>query len=332
MNARRYRPGRWMQVVLAIAIALPAATAFAEPFPAGPITVVIPYAEGGPTDKVARPLVREMARILGAEIRLAYRGGEGGTKGPTELLREGGEGGHRLLLHNIGMASAPTLYRQLRFDPTQDFEPLGLVGEAPMLLLGRKGLGLAEGADLPAFIRSRSASLVVAYGGPGGAGQLCGLMIEAALKVRLMWVPYTGTGPALNDLQRGRADLLCDQTTHALKAIESGNAKAYLLTSPSRLALLPDIPTAAEIGLGTVQIGVWHGLYAVRGTPIEALQRLSAALAQAVVSPGYVAAMKQAGVVPAPPEDATPQALRSHLAREIARWRPLIVRAGQYAD
>jgi tripartite-type tricarboxylate transporter receptor subunit TctC len=323
----------WVTLVLALAaLALSAVTAQANDYPVRPITVVIPYAEGGPTDKVARPLVREMARVLGVEIRLAYRGGEGGTKGPTELLREGGDGGYRLLLHNIGMASAPSLYRQLRFDPLGDFEPIGLVGEAPMMLLGRRGLGLEQGGGLGSFVRSGASSLVMAYGGPGGAGQLCGLMLEAALRVRLMWVPYTGTGPALDDLQRGRVDLLCDQTTHALRALESGNARAYALTTRDRLALLPDVPTTAEIGLASVQISVWHGLYAVRGTPPAVITRLGGALAQAVTAPGYLAAMAQAGVRPSSVDQATPQALRTHLTQGIARWRPLIVRAGQYAD
>ena len=301
-------------------------------FPSRPVTLVIPYAQGGPTDQVARPLARELSRVLGREVRLRYAGGEGGTLGPRKLLAEGGDDGHALLLHNIGMASAPTLYRRLGFDPQRDFEPVGLVADAPMMILGRRDLPPRDARELWTYIRRNEATLAVAYGGPGGAGQLCGLMLEAALGVRLIWVPYTGTGPALADLRRGRADLLCDQTTHALKALEAAQARAYALTAERRLALLPDLPVSAEAGIGSVRIVVWHALYAVAGTPAPVIRRLSAALQAAVESPAFVAAMSQVGVVPAQAAQATPAALRTHLDREIARWRPLIVRTGQYAD
>ena len=301
-------------------------------YPRRPVTLVIPYAQGGPTDKVARPLVRELARQLGQDVRLRYEGGEGATRGPRKLLAEGGDEGHVLLLHNIGMASAPTLYRRLGFDPRRDFVPVGLVADAPMMILGRRDLPPRDAGELWTYIQRHESTLAVAYGGPGGAGQLCGLMLEAALKVRLIWVPYTGTGPALEDLERGRADLICDQTTHAMKALESGNARAYALTADRRLALLADLPTTAEAGQGGVRIVVWHALYAVAGTPTPVVQRLSAALQAAVEAPAFIAAMARVGVVPATADQATPTALAGRLEREIVRWRPMIVRAGQYAD
>lgn len=301
-------------------------------YPVRPITIVVPYAEGGPTDKVARPIAAEMSRQLGQPVLLKFQGGEGATRAPRELVREGGDGGYTLLLHNIGMASAPTLYRQLRFDPQKDYEPIGLIADAPMLILGKRDLPPPDARQLWPYIRQNEATLAVAYGGPGGAGHLCGLMLEAALNVRLIWIPYTGTGPALNDLQRGRADLLCDQTTHATKALEAGVIKAYALTAERRLEILPQVPTATEAGVGTVKIVVWHGLYAVRGTPPEVIDKLSHALQQAVASPAFVAAMSQVGVIAATAQQATPSQLRAHLAKEIARWRPLIVRTGQYAD
>ena len=301
-------------------------------YPRRSLTLVIPYAEGGPTDKVARPLVRELRRLLGSEVRLRYEGGEGATRGPRKLLAEGGDEGHVLLLHNIGMASAPTFYRRLGFDPRRDFVPVGLVADAPMMILGRRDLPPRDAGELWTYIQRHEATLAVAYGGPGGAGQLCGLMLEAALKVRLIWVPYTGTGPALADLQRGRADLLCDQTTHAMKVLDSGGARAYALTADRRLPLLADLPTTAEAGQGAIRIVVWHALYAVAGTPAPVIQRLSGALQAAVESPAFIAAMAQAGVAPATATQATPAALAAQLDREITRWRPLIVKAGQYAD
>lgn len=301
-------------------------------FPDRPITVVVPYAEGGPTDKVARPIVKEMSRVLGKEVRLSFQGGEGATRAPRDLVRTGGDGGHTLLLHNIGMASAPTLYRQLGFDPQVDYLPIGLIADAPMMLLARKDLPPRDGAGLLTYVRRNERSLAVAYGGPGGAGQLCGLMLEAALHVKLLWIPYTGTGPALNDLARGRADLLCDQTTNASRPLAAGAIKAYALTSQRRLELMPELPTTADLGIGTVQIVVWHALYALKGTPPEVVERLSEALQSAIATPEFVAAMSSVGVIPATPAQATPQALRRHLSSEIQRWRPLILRTGQFAD
>lgn len=317
--------------LLAAAVCL-AAAPVAWAFPNGPITVVVPYAEGGPTDKVARPIVKEMSRVLGTDVRLSFQGGEGATRAPRELLRAGGEGGHRLLLHNIGMASAPTLYRQLGFDPQSDYLPIGLIADAPMMLLARQDFPVVDAGGLLAYIRRHERSLAVAYGGPGGAGQLCGLMLEATLRVKLLWIPYTGTGPALNDLARGRADLLCDQTTNAMRPLDAGAIKAYALTSQQRLAIMPEMPTTADIGIGTVQIVVWHALYAVKGTPPEVVEQLSAALQSAVATPEFVAAMTSVGVIPATPAQATPQALKRQLTSEIQRWRPLILRTGQFAD
>lgn len=301
-------------------------------YPKRPLTVLIPYAEGGPTDKVARPLVRELSRQLGQDVRLRFEGGEGGTRGPRKLLADGGDDGHVVLLHNIGMASAPTFYRRLGFDPRRDFVPIGLVADAPMMILGRRDLPPRDASELWTYIQRNEATLAVAYGGPGGAGQLCGLMLESALRVRLLWVPYTGTGPALADLQQGRADLLCDQTTHAMPALERGDARAYALTADRRLALLADLPTTTEAGQGGIRIVVWHALYAVAGTPAPVIQRLSTALQAAVESPAFIAAMARVGVMPATAAQATPLALAGQLEREINRWRPMIVRAGQFAD
>ncbi|MGE3607770.1 MAG: tripartite tricarboxylate transporter substrate-binding protein [Lautropia sp.] len=318
-------------VLCLMALGLATGTAHAQ-YPDRPITIIVPYAQGGPTDMVARPIVKEMSRVLGQPVELEFKGGQGATLAPRELMREGGDGGYKLLLHNIGMASAPTLYRQLGFDPTRDYLPVGLIADAPMMLLARKDFPVAEPAGFLPYIKRNERSLAVAYGGPGGAGALCGLMLEAALRVKLLWIPYTGTKPAIDDLARGRADLLCDQTTNAAKPLGAGAIKAYALTSGKRLEAMPDIPTTAELGAPGVEIAVWHALYAVRGTAPEVVDRLSAALQQAVASPEFVASMKSVGVIPATQAQATPAALRRHLASEIARWRPLIQATGQYAD
>lgn len=309
-----------------------AAQVLPDGVPGRPVTIVVPFAEGGPTDQIARPLARELERQLDQPVRLRYEVGQGATRAPRQILAEGGDDGHTLLLHHIGMASAPSLYRRLGFDPRRDFEPLGLVADAPMMVLGRVDLPPRDAVELKTYVRRNEATLTVGYAGPGSASQLCGMLLESVLGVQLIWVPYTGTAPALADLRQGRTDLLCDQTTHAMKAVEAGAVKAYALTAERRLALAPELPTAAETALGAIQIVVWHGLYAARGTPPATRDRLARALQAAVASPTFIAAMSRAGAVPASFNQAGPAALASLLEREIARWRPLIVRAGHYAD
>ena len=306
--------------------------ACAEELPARPIRIVIPYAEGGPTATLAQALVPELSRVLGQRIELAFRGGEGGTKGTREVFESGGDAGHTLLLHNIGMASAPSFYRRLPYDPLRDFTPIGRLGDAPMLLLARADLPVQTPRELWRYIRRHEKTLTVAYGGPGGAGQLCGLLLERALAVKLFWLPFKGTGPALADLVKGRSDLLCDQTTHTLPVVDAGNARAIVLAAGNRLDVRPDIPTTAESGMPELQVTVWHGLFAVNGTPPGRIETLSRALRAAVSSPAYIAKMRAVGVVPATEQQATPTALHQLLADEVARWRPLIVAAGQYAD
>ena len=230
------------------------------------------------------------------------------------------------------MATAPSLFRQLGYDPVRDFEPVGLVADAPMVLLTSPRLPVSGGRELVAYLRAHQASLAVAYAGVGAASHLCGLMLGALLKVDLISVPYPGTGPALAHLEQGGADLLCDQTTATLKSIREGRVRAHAVTLPQRLEVLPELPTTTEQGLPGLQLSIWHGLYAPAGTPQAAVARLSRALQRAVASPGFLIAMSQVGVLAVPPEQATPAALRARLVAQIAAWRPLIQRSGQFAD
>ncbi len=304
----------------------------AAPFSDRAFTIVVPYADKGPTAQLAYALVPELSRALGQEVKLSFRGGAGGTKGTTEVFESGGDDGHTLLLHNIGMASAPSLYKHLPYDPVKDFVSIGRIADAPMLLLGRGNLPVSNARELWNYIKANKNELSVAYGGPGGAGQLCGLMLERALKVKLFWIPFKGTGPALADLEKGRSDLLCDQTTHTLKAIDAGKVKAFALATQERLDVRPEIPTTIESGIPALQITVWHGLFAVKGIAPATVDRLSRALQAAVTSPTFLVATRSVGVVAASAREATPEAMRELLVSEITRWRPLIVATGQYAD
>lgn len=296
------------------------------------LTIVIPYADTGPTAKLAHALAPEFSRALGREVSLAFRGGAGGTLGTAEVAASRDTSGNTLLLHNIGMASAPSLYRHLSYDAQRDFVPVGRAGDAPMVLLGRSGIEPKAARELWTYIRSNRNTLAIAYGGPGGAGQLCGLILERALGVRLFWVPFKGTGPALQDLIAGRSDLLCDQTTHTLGAIRDGRVRGFVVADRQRVAVQPDIPTSAESGMPDLQVTVWHGLFAPRGTPADVVTKLSEALKSAVTSAEYIAQMRAVGVNPATAGEATPNSLGRLLASEIIRWKPLIVATGQFAD
>lgn len=326
---RRTALARLAALALAWAIA---GGAQAEPaFPSRPLTLVVPFAAGGPTDTVARALATGLAAELGQPVEVANVAGLGGTRAPGLLARTTGDG-HTLMLHHIGMATAPTLFRHLEYQPLRDFEPLGLVVDAPMVLLSRRDLGIRSARQFAAHVRAHQASLQVAYAGIGAASHLCGLLMGSVLQVDLISVPYKGTGPALQDLAQGAADLLCDQTTAAMAAIRSGAVVAYAVTTPQRLDVLPDLPTTAEAGLPGLQVSIWHGLYAPRGTPADAVARLSAALRGALARPAFVAAMSALGVVPVRAEQATPAAHRAWLAAQIATWRPILLKAGQFAD
>jgi tripartite-type tricarboxylate transporter receptor subunit TctC len=237
-----------------------------------------------------------------------------------------------LLLHHVGMATAPALYRGLPYDPRRDFEPIGRIVDVPMTLVARPGFPAATLQEAARHIRKYQDSTVVAYAGMGAASHLCGLLLSMALEVDLIQVPYPGTGPALQDLQNGQADLMCDQTTNTGEAIRSGRVVGLAVTSPRRLAGLASLPTTAEAGIRGLELAIWHGLFAPRGTPPAIIQRLAQALQGALLSPRFVRTMNDMQVVIADREQAGPAGLRSLLAGEIARWSPIIRKAGQYAD
>jgi tripartite-type tricarboxylate transporter receptor subunit TctC len=303
----------------------------AHAFPDRPVTIVVPFAAGGPTDTVTRLVGEAMSRDLGQQIIVENVGGAGGTLGAAQVAKADADG-HRLLLHHIGMATSATLYRTLPYDPLTAFAPVGLVTEVPMTIVARKDFPPADMAALLAHVKADPEAVTMANAGVGAASHLCGMMFMSALGTPLVTVPYKGTGPAMTDLIGGQVDLMCDQTTNTTKQIQAGEIKVYAVTSPERLAVLPDTPTAVESGLEGFVVGVWHGLYAPKGTPAAVVERLSAALRVALADPEVAARFAELGTAPVSAEDATPAALEAKLASEIERWRPVITAAGVFAD
>jgi tripartite-type tricarboxylate transporter receptor subunit TctC len=310
---------------------LVASAAAAQAYPERQITMVVPFAAGGPTDTVGRLIAEKMSEELGQQILVENVGGAGGTLGAQQVADAEADG-YTILLHHIGMATAPTLYRELAFDPVTAFEPIGLVTEVPMTLVARADFEPADAASFIQYVKDNADTITMANAGIGAASHLCGMLFMQAVDAPIVTVPYRGTGPAMTELVGGQIDIMCDQTTNTTEQIQGGTIKAYAVTTPERLDILPDVPTSEEAGLAGMEVSVWHGLYAPAGTPQEALDRLEAALQTALADPEIGTRLGELGTAPSPVEDATPEALKAKLSGEIERWRPVIEEAGVYAD
>ncbi|MGX9965806.1 tripartite tricarboxylate transporter substrate-binding protein [Roseomonas sp. F4] len=318
--------------LLGLAGAALAAPAFAQgAFPTRTITMIVPFAAGGPTDTVARLIAQAMSTNLGQTVVVENVGGAGGTLG-AQRTAQARPDGYNILMHHIGMATIPTLYRRLAYDPINGFETLGLVTEVPMTLVGRNGLPAQNMAELVALVKREGEKLNYANAGIGAASHLCGLLLMQAMGTRMTTVPYRGTGPAMNDLLAGTVDLMCDQTTNTTEQIKAGGIRAFAVTTADRLESLPDLATAAQGGLPGFEVSVWHGLYAPKGTPAPIIARLNQALVAALQDTNVGTRFAALGTSPVPVARATPEAHREFWQADIAKWRPLIQAAGQFAD
>jgi tripartite-type tricarboxylate transporter receptor subunit TctC len=316
---------RFATLTAAACLALSAGLASAQDYPTGPVTIVVPFSAGGPTDTVTRLIAEPMAAELGQQIVVQNVGGAGGTLGATQAANAAPDG-YTLLLHHIGMSTAPSLLQDLAYDP------IGLVTSVPMTIIARKDFEPTTLQELIDHVKANADTVTYANAGIGAASHLCGMLFMSAIDTQVVTVPYQGTGPAMTDLLGGQVDFMCDQTTNTTGQIKGGEVKAYAVTSPERLANLPDLPTTAEAGLPDFQIGVWHGLYAPAGTPPEVLEKLNAALKVAVADPNVAERFAELGTAPATPEEVTPEALSTLLAEQIALWKPLIEEAGAMAQ
>jgi tripartite-type tricarboxylate transporter receptor subunit TctC len=313
-----------------IVLLVAAAGASAQQFPNKSITLMVPYAPG-PTDTVARIVAQSMQKPLGQSIIVENRPSAGGILAP-ELVKNAKPDGYTILIHHIGMATTPALYRNLRFNPLTDFEYIGLINDVPMTLIGKSTLPAKDFKELLGYIKANKDKVNFAHAGIGAASQLCGMLFMSAIQTEMLTVPYKGTGPAMNDLLGGQVDLLCDQTTNTTQQIKSGKVKVYGVTTKKRVPSLQEIPTLDEQGLKGFEIGIWHALYAPKGTPKPVVDKLSAALQEAVKDPAVIQRFADLGATTMPPEKATPAALQAFLKAEIEKWGPIIKKAGVYAD
>ncbi len=328
-----------MKPILAFAISAVLATgAYAQNFPSKPITFVVPFAAGGPTDLVARHLAEAMRKTLGgnANIVVENAAGAGGTIAGTKVARATPDG-HTLLVWHIGFAATTSLYRKQQFDPLKDFEFLGMINDVPMTLLGSPKLPANTYRDFEAYIRANGGKLNLAHAGLGSASHICGLMWQHAVKLdkSMTTIAYRGTGPAMNDLIAGQVDVMCDQTTNTTGQIEAGRVKAFAVTTAKPLSqhkLLKDYPSLQEMGLKNFNLTIWHGLYAPKGTPPEITKKLNDALQAALKDPEFIKRQEDLGALVVTDKRKTPEGHRDFVRDEVAKLKQVIEAAGQYAD
>ncbi len=318
-------------LMLAAACSVASFAAGAQSWPERTITMIVPFSAGGPTDTVARLVAEAMSRDLGQQVIVENVGGAGGTVGAARVAAAEADG-YTLLLHHIGMATSATLYRRLAYNPLESFEYVGLVTEVPMTIIAKPGFPADDLQGLIAYVKENADDVTYANAGIGAASHLCGMLFMSEIETQLTTVPYQGTGPAMTDLLGGQVDFMCDQTTNTTSQILGGAVKAYAVTSAERLEQLPDLPTTAEGGLASMQFGIWHGIYAPKGTDAAIVDRLSQSLQGALQDQNVIDRFAALATTPEPQENATPAALKAKVESEIARWKPLIEAAGVYAD
>lgn len=330
-----------MKRLFALAIAATAAAAFAQApaYPGTkPITFVVPFAAGGPTDRVARDLAEAMRKTMGGGANFVVENvnGAGGTIGVNKVAKANNDG-HTLLLHHIGMAAAPALYRKLPYKVLEDFEYLGMINEVPMTLIGKPQLPANTYRDFENYIKTNAGKLNIAHAGLGSASHLCGLMWQSRLQASeaMTTIPFGGTAPAMNALVGGQVDVMCDQTTNTTGQIEAGRVKAFAVTTAKPLSnhkLLKDYPTLNEMGMKGFELTIWHGLYAPKGTPPEVLSRLNTAMKAALKDPDFIKKQEGLGAIVVTDKRVEPAAHKAFVTAELAKIKPVVEAAGKFAD
>lgn len=316
---------------LATFLLISAVQSNAQNYPTKVITIVVPFAAGGPTDTLARLIAVPMSKTLKQQVIVENVVGAGGTIAANRVAKASPDG-YTLLLHHIGHSTAPALYRKLPYDAIKDFEPIGLVNEVPMTLVAKKDFPPKDLKELISYVKANKDKINLANAGVGAASHLCGMLFMSAIQTELTTVPYNGTGPAMNDLLGGQVDLMCDQTTNTTSQIKAEKIKVYGVTTLKRMATLPGVPTLDEAGLRGFEVDVWHGVYAPKATPKPAIDKLTNALQDALKDSNVKQRFSELGAEPVSLDRATPQALEKHLKAEIDKWTPIIKKAGAYAE
>ena len=302
--------------------------AMAQAYPAKPITVVVPFAAGGPTDALARILCQRMGEALGQQMVVENVGGAGGTIGVAKVARATPDGYTLAFTHMGTLAVNIALYKSLPYDSQKDFEPVGLGGTNPMVLVTKKDLPAKTFPEFMAYVKANEKKVQYGMAGIGAASHLGGLMLNSMMKVDVLEIPYKGTGPALNDLVSGQFDYMVDQAVNVLPQIKSGNIKALGVSTQKRLSQLPDVPSIDEAGLKGYEVTIWNGFFAPKGTSKEIVAKLNGALVAALSDEKVKVRLTELAVDLPSAAESTPEALGAQLKASIDKWVPAVQAAG----
>ena len=307
---------------------------FAQTYPSKPISLVVPFVAGGPTDRVARDLAEAMRKPLGdVSIIIENVLGAGSSIGANKVAKAAPDG-YTIMLNHIAMATMPNLLRNMPFKIDSDFEYLGMINEVPMTVISKPTLPAKNYKELVAWLNQNKGKINLGNAGVGSASHLCGLMLQNALQIDMAAIPYKGTAPALTDLIGGQIDILCDQTTNTSPQIEAKKVNVYGVTTSKRLttAVLKDVPTLQESGLKGFDVSIWHGLYAPKGTPADVIAKLNNALKVALKDPDFIKKQEALGAVIITDKRVEPAEHKKFVSAEIAKWGPVISAAKVYID
>jgi tripartite-type tricarboxylate transporter receptor subunit TctC len=322
MKWHKFISSAWMFLALFLA------QAEAQDYPVRRITLVAPYAAGGGFDGVARILADALGRNLGQSVIVENVEGGGGVIGTRQVARAASDG-YTLLLNHMGMATAPLLVKNLGFDPLTSFAPIGLFVRSPALLIGRKDLPANSVPELTAYMKSKGEDATVASSGVGSGTDLCAALFEQSVDAKITHIQYRGAGPAIIDVEASRVDLLCETPFGLIPHIRSGATKPFVVSGDTRLASLPDVPTATELGLKKFNLAVtWYGLYAPAKTSDPIVARLALALQAAVRDPIVLERMKVLEMRPYDESQGSPEGLRRYLSSQIALLKDVFQEAG----
>ncbi|MFM9973977.1 MAG: tripartite tricarboxylate transporter substrate-binding protein [Beijerinckiaceae bacterium] len=300
--------------------------AWAQNYPVKPITLVVPYAPGGPSDVVGRLVSKVMSESLGQQIILENVSGAGGTAGAARVAKAAPDG-YTILLHHVALAAGASLYNNPGYDTLTAFEPVGLINSGPFVLVSKKDYAAANLSEILAKMKADGPKVSMAHAGVGSGSHLCGMMLGQALGTNFTFVPYRGTAPALNDLVGGQVEVLCDQTSNAISQINANTVKAFGVTAPQSIPQLPGLPPFAS-ELKGFDLSVWHGIYGPKGMPKEAVDKLNAALQKALADADIQKRFAELGTLLFPADQRSPSALQAKLDKEVKHWATVVAAAG----
>ncbi len=317
----------WIRIACAAWLAALALAAGAQGYPTRPVTVIVPFAAGGPTDTIARIMGERMGRALGQPVVVENIAGAGGTIAGQRVARAAPDG-YTVAIGHGGTPVIAGAVQKTPYDVFNDFEPVGMIVANPQIIVSKTGVAAKDLKEFIAWVKANAATVSAGTGGPGTPSHIMAVYFSNEIKVPIQIVHYKGSGPALQDVIAGHIDLTFDQAANALPQVRAGKIRAYAVTAKTRLKAAPDIPTVDEAGLPNFYMSVWHAYWVPKGTPKPVIDRLHAAIVEALNDPAVRKRLEDLGQEIMPPELQSPEALRAHHRAEIDKWWPMIKAAG----